>query len=244
MSEFKVEKYADFGTSEPWVARIMMGLPRLVSVLPAFASRREALQAALSETHEALGMAFNDLRQIKRLAAEENAPALDRTKAYENLYGHLWQAYKDRFQKLLGALGYDVGFLFQKDATFEKGAAELLAQHPELADLVDMMRRDRADFQKRLGEYRNDYLEHRKDFDPKLVEALHRPDVAEAMFHNVWQAIEDNVRLLVQSLLPPEFQLVEIPEAERDPGAPERFQFAMTMLRRDSTRRSQPGSQR
>jgi hypothetical protein len=50
------------------------------------------------------------------------------------------------------------------------------------------------------------------------------------MFDNVWQAIEDNFALLVKSLLPPQFQLAEIPEAERDPGAPERFQFATTTL--------------
>jgi hypothetical protein len=230
MSEFKVEKYADFGTGEPWVARIMMGLPRLVNAVPAFASRREAVQATLGEVYEALAMAFNDLREIRRLAEDENAPALDRIKAYENLYGHLWQAYKDRFQKLMGALGYDVGFLFQKDAAFETGAGKFLEQHPELADLVEMMRRDRADFQKRLAEYRNDYLEHRKDFDPELVEVLHRPDVAQVMFDNVWQGIEDNIRLLVDSLLPPQFHVAEIPEADRDPAAPERFQFAVVTL--------------
>jgi hypothetical protein len=167
----------------------MMGLPRIVNAVPALASRREAFQTALGETYEALAMAFNDLRQIQRLEADENAPALDRAKAYENLYGHLSQAYKDRFQKLMLALGYDVGFLFQKDAAFEKGAAKLLEHHPELGDLVEMMRRDRADFQKRLGEYRNDCIEHRKDVDPKLVKALHRPDVAQAMFDNVWQAL-------------------------------------------------------
>jgi len=207
-----------------------MGLPRIVKAVPAFASRREEFQAALGETYEALGMAFNDLGQIKRLAADQNAPVLDRTKAYENFYGHLWQAHKDRFQKLMRALGYDVGFLFQKDAKFEEGAAAFLVQHPELADLVEMMRRDRGDFQKRLGEYRNDYVEHRKEFDPKLVEALHRADVAEVMFDNVWHAIEDNVALIVRALLPPQFQLVEIPEANRDRGAPERFQFAVATL--------------
>jgi MFS family permease len=72
MSEFKVEKYADFGTSDPWVARIMMGLPRLVNAVPAFASRRDAFQTVLGETHEALGMAFNDLREIQRLVQDEN----------------------------------------------------------------------------------------------------------------------------------------------------------------------------
>jgi hypothetical protein len=114
----------------------MMGLPRIVNAVPAFASRREAFQTALGETYEALAMAFNDLRQIQRLEADENAPALDRAKAYENLYGHLWQAYKDRVQKLIRALGYDIGFLVQKDAVFEKGAANLLEHHPELGDLV------------------------------------------------------------------------------------------------------------
>jgi hypothetical protein len=98
MTGFKVQRYADFGTREPSVARTMMGLPRM------------------------------------------------------------------------------------------KGAAKLLEHHPELGDLVEMMRRDRADFQWRLGEYRNDYIEHRKDVDPKLVEALHRPDMAQVMFDNVWQA--------------------------------------------------------
>ncbi len=68
------------------------------------------------------------------------------------------------------ALGFDIGFLFQKDDAFEKGASAFVEQHPQLADLVEMMRRDRADFQKRVGEYRNDYIEHRKDVDPKLVE--------------------------------------------------------------------------
>ena len=56
---------------------------------PAFASRREVFQAAVGETYEALAMAFNDLREIRRLAEDENAPALDRTKAYENLYGRV-----------------------------------------------------------------------------------------------------------------------------------------------------------
>lgn len=147
------------GQREPWVARTMIGLPRIVNVVPAFALRREAL-----------AMAFNDLREIARREADQNALALDRTKAYENLYGHLWQAYKDRFQALMRALGFDIGFLFQKDDAFEKGASAFVEQHPQLADLVEMMRRDRADFQKRVGEYRNDYIEHRKDVDPKLVE--------------------------------------------------------------------------
>ncbi len=42
------------GQREPWVARTMIGLPRIVNVVPAFALRREAL-----------AMAFNDLRESR-----------------------------------------------------------------------------------------------------------------------------------------------------------------------------------
>lgn len=90
------------------------------------------------------------------------------------------------------------------------------------------MRRDRSDFQTKLSEYRNDYLEHRVETpDPNLIAKFHRLDSAEHMFENVWQAIEDYVALYVIANLPPTVRLIEIPEAERDPSRPTRFQFAL-----------------
>jgi hypothetical protein len=126
------------------------------------------------------------------------------------------------------ALGLDLGFLFQNDAKFEKRAAELVAARPELADLVDVMRRDRADFQNKLAQYRNTYLEHRGEQpDPNMLASFHRLDSAETMFENVWQAIEDYVALYVIANLPPTIQLVEILEEERDPARPSRFRFGL-----------------
>jgi hypothetical protein len=98
------------------------------------------------------------------------------------LYGYLWTAYKDRFQAAMKPLGLDIGFLYQKDAAFEKRAAELVADRPELSDLVDLMRRDRQEFQKALASYRNTHLEHRTgDPDPRVA-SFHRLDSAETMF--------------------------------------------------------------
>jgi hypothetical protein len=227
MHEFKVEHYANFGTGEPWVARIVLGLQELVYAVPAFGATREAFMNEFGEVFESLGMAFEELRRLRKLAAEE-APALDIARAYASLYGHLWQAYKDRFQAAMNALGLDIGFLFQNDANFEKRAAELVAARPELADIVDLMRRDRSDFQTKLSEYRNDYLEHRVEKpDPKLIAKFHRLDSAENTFENVWQAIEDYVALYVIANLPPAIQVIEIPEEQRDPSRPTRFQFAL-----------------
>jgi hypothetical protein len=178
MHEFKVEHYANFGTGEPWVARIVLGLQELVYAVPAFGATREAFMNELGEVFESLGMAFEELRRLRKLVAEK-AAALDVARAYASLYGYLWQAYKDRFQAAMKALGLDIGFLFQNDANFEKGAAELLAARPELADIVDLMRRDRSDFQTMLSKYRNDYLEHRvENPDANLIGKFHRLDSA------------------------------------------------------------------
>jgi hypothetical protein len=227
MHEFKVEYYANFGTGEPWVARIVLGLKELVYAVPSFGATREAFMNELGEVFESLGMAFEELRDLRKLTAED-APALDITRVYASLYGYLWQAYKDRFQAATKALGLDIGFLFQNDANFEKGATRLVAVRPELVDVINVMRRDRSDFQTKLSKYRNDYLEHRVEKpDPKLIAQFHRLDSAENTFENVWQAIEDYVALFVIASLPPAIRVIEIPEELRDPSRPTRFRFAL-----------------
>ncbi len=230
MKDFVVEHYADFGTKEPWVARLMLGLQELVFMVPAFVETRDDFMNELGEVFESLGMAFEELRTLRKRVAE-GASVLALTKSYETLYGHLWQAYRDRFPAVMRALGLDIGFTHKNDAQFEKGATRLLARRPELADLVDLMRRDRADFQNRLAEYRNTYLEHRKRrVDPKLLADFHHPGSAENTFENVWRAIEDYVVLYVIANLPPAIHAVEIPEEERDPTRPTRFRFAIEGL--------------
>jgi hypothetical protein len=222
----RVEHYADFGSGEPWVARSFLQLNDLVDAVPAFAGTRTAFKLALAEVFETLGMAFQSLRALRRLV-EEGAPELEKEEAYARLYGFLWAAYKDRFQKALEELGYDFGFFWSKATTFEQGASELVAERPELASVVDLLRRYRADFHTPLAEYRNDYLEHRKPPDPRMLESFHQLDAAEETFDDVWRAIEAIVAGIVVAGLPPSLVLLEIPPEKRNPARPERFQVGI-----------------
>jgi hypothetical protein len=226
MEDFKIELYANFGTGEPWVARLMLGLKDLVYAVPAFGETRDEFMHEMGEVFESLGMAFEELRSLRKQTAE-GAPALDVARSYASLFGYLWQAYKDRFQAAMKALGLDIGFLFQKDAAFERRAAELVAERPALSELVGLMRRDRQEFQKALAWYRNTHLEHRTgDPDPRVA-SFHQLESAKNMFENVWQAIEDYVAHYTIANLPPMLQIVEISESERDPICPKRFQFVL-----------------
>ncbi len=81
MDEFKVELYANFGTGEPWVARLMLGLQDLVYAIPAFGETRDAFMNEMGEVFESLGMAFEELRTPGKRAAEA-ALALDISRSY------------------------------------------------------------------------------------------------------------------------------------------------------------------
>lgn len=85
----------------------MIGLPDLVFAVPAFGQTRDDFMEELGHVFESLGMAFEELRDLQRRSAA-GAPALDLNRSYANLYGLLWQAYKDRFQKAMRALGVNI----------------------------------------------------------------------------------------------------------------------------------------
>ena len=57
MDGFEIEYYTDFGTSEPWVVRTMLGLRELVYAAPAFGNTRESFMRELGEVFDVLGKA-------------------------------------------------------------------------------------------------------------------------------------------------------------------------------------------
>jgi len=229
VSDFRVERYADFGTGEPWVARVMIGLSTIVDTTTL--ANRDEIKLAIANVNEALVDAFNDLREIRRIETDADIPVTERQGTYSAFYVHLWRAYKDRFgKKLPTALGHDLGFLWQKDDTFESGAAHLVDDHPEHADLIEMLRDDRRSWQQKLALFRNEHLEHKGKLKPEFVASFYALAGAERAFENVWRAIEDiSVQLLIPHLAPG-VSLVEIPEVERDPAVPQRFRFAVAGL--------------
>jgi hypothetical protein len=227
MADFRVERYAAFGIGEPWVARVMLGLSAIVDAT-AFAQRDE-IKLAIASAYEGLVEAFNDLREIRRISTTLDISATERQGKYSAFYVHLWRAYKDRFgNNVPRALGYDLGFLWQTEDKFESAAARFVDAHPQLADLIEMLRDDRCSWQQKLAIFRNEHLEHKRALKPEFVASFYTLAGAELAFENVWEAIEDiSVQLLIPHLAPGAF-LVEIPEAERDPAMPQRFRFAVS----------------
>lgn len=221
----RIEPYANFGTGEVWVSRVMLGLPTVVDATTV--PNRDEVKEAIAVVFEALTAAFNDLRTLRELVSRGDTPATEITAAYSGFYVHLWRAYKDRFQRSVPpALGYDIGFLWGNEATFETGATAFAAAHPEVdAGLIEMMRNDRREWQNDLALFRNEHLEHQRPVDRELLVRFYRPDSAATAFDNVWQAIEDITVQLLVPCLPAGVELVEIPDDERDPVVPRRFGF-------------------
>lgn len=224
---FRVETYADFGSAEPWAARAFLGPTQtLVPAIPAFAAGRDEFAEEMGEMFLTMAKAFQRLRQIT--AFTDDATALERESAYEDFYGSLWQAYKDRFPRALAALGIDIGFLFQADQQFEQGLALFSAKNPAYAALGELMRGYRRRFQTALAYYRNQYLEHRSDpVDPRMLASFYRSDSAQATFDDVWRAVETITASCIVAHLPARLALIEIPENQREKARPERFRLGL-----------------
>lgn len=240
----RLEQVADFGSGEPFVARITIGIYELLDALEANETNKRSQIDALGEVSEELDYAFIALRKIQN----KKRPLLvaERKKEYSNLYDHLWTAYKDRFQKLIDLIGFDIGFLFKNDRDFEKESTEYFHANKLPEKLRQMMKHDRKIWQNALGDFRNHYRQHRH-ISHEIEKVWFNQDLAQKTFDNVWQAIEDVTVWLLQTKLEKStksLRIVEIPEATRDPACPRRFTVDLTPEAFKSLKESGSESQR
>ena len=231
--QFKVEKFSDVGTGNPFVARIGPGLIQILEAT-SFKNRNEINDAIFTVLFDVLVPAFISLREIRKIeSGEVEKIIINLNKHYFNLFNHLWVAYKDRMPKVTELLGFDIGFLFQNEKNFNEGVEKFLSSKGDLpgidVNFTDMLGDERRTWQNILGEIRNNYLEHKKVED-KEVQKHFNLETAEAVFNNCWQAIEDILVILLRTGLPlyAGIDIVEIPLEKRDPSIPKRFQFIST----------------
>jgi len=90
--------------------------------------RQDLTDAIMVMVLEGLLPAFDELRST-RLYKDKPLPLLNRKNHYENLARVLWHGYKDLWPKVAGLLGYNVGFVFQRDANFNQGLEAFVAQN-------------------------------------------------------------------------------------------------------------------
>jgi hypothetical protein len=224
-NQWQVMHFADIGTGEEFVEVFSGELPELLDASDIHGNKLQGTKDAIMDIlMEGLMPAFNHLRSIRRSTVFP-LPELDRRSLYENFARVLWHAYKDLMPKAAKLLGFDLGFLFQKDTAFEKGLAEFTGKYPSLImDVPELLKRQRLNWQQGLSEFRNDYLEHRKQ-DISAFAAYYRPETAEMLFEHAWRAVAEILPVFIEARFPSTWSIQEIPVAERDPKRGRRFQY-------------------
>jgi hypothetical protein len=223
-SQFTVLKYADVGTSEEFV-RQMLELFDVLNATLIVDREREAVHEALGSIQmEGLLPAFLGLKKIRQSAGEE-MPVLDRLQLYEDFARKLWKSYKDLTQRTADAMGFKIGFLFQKDVQFEVGLKKFRGSNPSLAPgFEDFLRHTRCTWQKDLASFRNEFLEHQSQ-DRTPYKKFYAPSTAENLFDVVWRTIVEILAQLLSLRLPPGVTLVD--QGSNEPGRqnPNRFAY-------------------
>lgn len=221
----KIEKVANVGTNEPFLARIVMGLPEILDVTD-FEEKDKIKESIMELFMNGLLPAFSHLQELRDIeSGKKEKLIIDLNKAYFGFYDRVWAAYKDRMQRTAKLMGFDVGFIFKKDKDFEKGISEFRKAYPNVhSDIVGAMRKNRIGWQKAVVRFRNDYAEHQTIFE-KDVKELRSLRAAEICFNNCWTAIERILGELICSKLYGWAGVEEIPESERDQLMPKRFRI-------------------
>jgi hypothetical protein len=220
---FTVQKYASVGTKEPFTAAFL-GLTDLVdaAIFESAAKKVEIKNIIMEIYMDCMLPAFLALRKIHQ--PDAGAGMADNFKNYDDLYRYLVRALKDRTQAAAGAIGYDIGFLFQKDNAFEVGCKEFGQKYPELPTFGDWLKNVRVSTEK-LAAIRNNFLEHQNNPRTEFMD-YYKPDVAQVLFDCAWQEAEGMLAIFISKHFPPFVKLRIIPEAERDPNLPKKFGFS------------------
>lgn len=224
-----LQQMADFGTSEPFVVRISLGLCDLLNGVNIDESTKREVEDHIFETFQELSSAFISLRDIKEMETGKKPILLiNQRKAYHDFYGYCWTSYKDRMPKIIEAIGINIGFLFGNDKTFNKGAEDFIKQYPTIGDeFVRMVADDRRKWQNTVSNIRNKYIQHKElnNVGDKEIKTYFNLQTAKLVFENCWQAIEDIVVMCLTINMVPGIKIGKIPSKEIDERCPKKFCF-------------------
>lgn len=253
-TQWIVQKFADEGSSSPFMARLFLGNLRLRDSIFPDPAKREAfdkpyefvLMTLLNTrtTAQGIGKLFTEHAQRvtrgevarvqgQALHIDENIDK-ELRKETETFLSSAVRALKQGMQDVTNALGVNIGFLFRKAGAFTAGLAALQASDPHLAEYLRQTRL----WSERLIECRN-ATEHMASVLPKIQYswASGSIQVIEPLISN--QPVTEFVKFIMdrlacfveevtahclQARMPAGLSIREIPLAQRLPEVPERFQ--------------------
>jgi hypothetical protein len=249
-----VEHRGNEGTSSPFVARLFLGICRLRDQALTDAKIRADFDKAFESVVtgiESIRSSAAELTKIyseyeKQVASGEAVQVgngvtvvlkkVDREirKNCEDLIGNASRVMKDRIQILLRTIGFDIGFLYQKEGAFRAGLAKMTAQDPDLAKYLEETR----------SKWSESFINCRNNFEHTIAGQLKvkiqvggstakaiEPEVEGQPVTHFVNHIADRVCCFVEDLLAHALQsrfsvdisISEIPLAERKLEIVERF---------------------
>lgn len=214
---FTLKLAANFGTEEDFVVRVWIQIKDILKHINL--PNDDEIDFRFDRVIEQLDIARVHLAKIED-GDFHSLPTFDQQAEYVAFYNSIWWAYKDRFQLFMKELGFSIGFIFQDDKNFVKGAEKFNQDHPDTPDFVEVAKTDRTLWQNQLALHRNAL--HSGDRRNEKHN-LDNPKDARTMFDNVWQAIEENFAYLGEKVMNKGWTLVEVPEEQRDKTIPVRF---------------------
>jgi hypothetical protein len=228
-NQWTVVKFADVGTSEEFVRR-MLELFDLLGGTPIPDKQKEVVRDAIADIlNEGLLPTFLKLRNI-RLSVGASLPLVDRLQLYEDFARKLWKSYKDLTQRAAAAMGFEIGFVFQKEPKFEQGLKAFREGNPLVVDnFEEYFRATRKNWQNDLAQFRNGFLEHKKGQRNDFTQ-FYDPAMVDGLFDVVCRTIVDILVCLMNLRLRKGIRIVEYDPKIHGVGWPNRFRWEIDGL--------------
>lgn len=250
--KFVVQKLADEGASSPFMARLFIGVLKLGDTLPA--SEKQAFEAAYDPLITTLLEIRTSAKELADLYTDHTRKIADGSivqmqgptihitenidrqlrKRVDEFLTTATRSFKDKMQRVTNALGVNIGFLYQKQDSFERGVAALAQTNAPLAAYLREARR----WGDTLVDSRNG-LEHGGWQLPHIAYAVNGNTVSVSepiikgqrvtafvndMTDRLICFVEDVVVHCIRRHMPASLSLTEIPLPQRAAEMPARFQ--------------------
>lgn len=253
-----MQKIGDEGSTSPFVARIMIGIMETRN--SAFRDSRgrehfddlyEPVLSGLRNAREASRDLADDWKEHRRkVESGEIVNVTGRTvhisenidrrlkRDLESFLNTAVRTIKNSFQVLVKDLGYEIGFLFQKESSFQAGISKTMTFDAVLADYLIATRQ----WSEPLVLTRNS-LEHGTIPSPKVSYIVdsspvraEEPNLGGQSISEYTNEVLDRICCFIEEItifclrkkLPSSFEITEVPLEERDPEAPVRFHTTIT----------------
>lgn len=226
--DWKIAHFANVGTDEAFVRETLEVMEILKGTMLEGSEREKSNNAIATILTDGLIPAFMELRTI-RAPGTVNLPLAERFQPYEDFARKLWKAYKDLTQRAATEMGFDIGFLYQRDAKFEEGLREFRASWPGLpAEFENFVRQTRTEWQNEFSRFRNGFVEHQEG-ERKNFMRFYDDAVIEKLFESAWGMVVDLLVILMGLKLPPGVHVVVNNEKVHGPW-PNRFRWVVGEL--------------